>query len=240
MIKSFKILVMMLMTFGVYANDIYITQSGAGLDLNITQDGNNNVFGTSSARVILTSANSVWTLSQVGDSNVISATIKGATYTGTWAITGNLNDIAFRCDSAGSAKCEVVDVDITIVGNSANIDIDIGQNAAATNTNVTLAITGSYATFNADIDGITATNQTTSPVTVTLDSSCSTCGTNSSSNNLTMNVTQTGNGDAVGHKLTYVHTGTGTVDIIQTGTHDNVIDAIITSTGSDVDFTQTD
>jgi hypothetical protein len=37
-----------------------------------------------------------------------------------------------------------------------------------------------------------------------------------------------------------VHTGSGEVDIIQTGTNDNIIDAIITSTGADVDFTQTD
>ena len=51
---------------------------------------------------------------------------------------------------------------------------------------------------------------------------------------------KSGAGDSVGHKLNYVHTGSGEVDIIQTGTNDNIIDAIITSTGADVDFAQTD
>jgi hypothetical protein len=240
MSKMLKYFVMILLSFGAYANDIYITQSGAGLDLNITQDGNNNVLGTSSARVVMDGAGHVWTLSQVGDSNVISATIKGATYTGTWAITGNVNDIAFKCDSAGSSKCETVDVDVTVVGSYANIDIDIGENAAATNTNLTLAITGSYTTFNADIDGVSTGSQSASPVTVTLDSTCSSCGTNSSSNNIAMNVTQTGIGDSAGHKITYVHTGTGTVDLSQVGAKDNVIDMNITSTGADVDVAQSD
>ena len=34
------------MSLPAMANDIYITQSGAGLDLELTQDGQNNVFGT--------------------------------------------------------------------------------------------------------------------------------------------------------------------------------------------------
>ena len=100
------------MSYGVMANDIYITQSGAGLDLELTQDGQNNVFGTSAARVVLTGTGAVWTMSQVGDNNVISATIKGSTYTGTWAITGTANDILFTCDATGNSKCETVDVDI--------------------------------------------------------------------------------------------------------------------------------
>ena len=36
-----------------YANDIYIQQSGDNLDLDITQDGQNNVVGTSGTDVTL-------------------------------------------------------------------------------------------------------------------------------------------------------------------------------------------
>ena len=110
---NFSLFMIMMSAFvGVFANDIYITQSGVTLDLAVTQDGDNNVMGTSGARVTVTGANATWTVSQVGDSNIISATILGATYTGTWAVTGSANDIAFLCSSGGTGKCESVDVDI--------------------------------------------------------------------------------------------------------------------------------
>ena len=228
------------MSLPAMANDIYITQSGAGLDLELTQDGQNNVFGTSAARVILTGTGAVWTMSQIGDNNVIAATINGSTYTGTWAITGSTNDILFTCDASASSKCETVDVDIAINGDYSNIDIRIGANSAATNTNVTLDVDGNYNTFDADIDG-SKISQTDAPTTVTLDNTCATCGTaTSTTNNITMNYDASGDGDSAGHKLVYHHIGTGTVDIIQSGVYDTVIDASITSTGADVDITQTD
>jgi|TARA_B110000977_G_scaffold148135_1_gene187857 hypothetical protein len=229
-----------MMSLPAMANDIYITQSGAGLDLELTQDGQNNVFGTSAARVVLTGTGAVWTMSQIGDNNVIAATINGSTYTGTWAITGSTNDILFTCDASASSKCETVDVDIAINGDYSNIDIRIGANSAATNTNVTLDVDGNYNTFDADIDG-SKISQTDAPTTVTLDNTCATCGTaTSTTNNITMNYDASGDGDSAGHKLVYHHIGTGTVDIIQSGVYDTVIDASITSTGADVDITQTD
>ena len=238
--KFISTFIMVLMSFGAWSNSIYVTQSGAGLTLALTQDGSNNVFGTSSARIVITGTNTTWTMSQIGGNNVISATIKGSTYTGTWAITGSSNDILFTCDAAGTSKCETVDVDVAVNGDYSNIDIKIGANAAATNANVTLDIDGNYNTFDADIDG-TSLSQSASPVTVTLDNTCGTCGTASSSaDNITMNYDVSGDGDAVGHKLVYHHIGTGTVDIIQSGVYDTVIDASITSTGADVDITQTD
>ena len=239
--KRFLFCIMLtMMSLSAMANDIYITQSGAGLDLELTQDGQNNVFGTSAARVILTGTGAVWTMSQIGDNNVIAATINGSTYTGTWAITGSTNDILFTCDASASSKCETVDVDIAINGDYSNIDIRIGANSAATNTNVTLDVDGNYNTFDADIDG-SKISQTDAPTTVTLDNTCATCGTaTSTTNNITMNYDASGDGDSAGHKLVYHHIGTGTVDIIQSGVYDTVIDASITSTGADVDITQTD
>tara|TARA_B110000908_G_scaffold22324_1_gene25278 strand:- start:1622 stop:2344 length:723 start_codon:yes stop_codon:yes gene_type:complete len=238
--NMFKFLIIVLMSFGVMANSIYITQSGAGLTLNLTQDGSNNIFGTSLSKIVITGTDTTWTMSQIGDNNVISATLKGSTYTGTWAITGSSNDILFTCDAAGTSKCETVDVDIAVNGDYSNIDIKIGAVATATNTNVNLDIDGNYNTFDADIDG-TSLTQSASPVTVTLDNTCATCGTaTSSTNNITMNYDASGNGDVNGHQLIYTHVGTGTVDVIQTGVEDQLIDADITSTAADVDITQTD
>ena len=57
--KSFSIthallVAMLLFLTPSFANDIYIQQSGDGLDLDITQDGADNVIGTSSTDVSLT------------------------------------------------------------------------------------------------------------------------------------------------------------------------------------------
>ena len=43
-------LIMFMMVSTVYANDIYVTQSGATLDLDILQDGQNNTIGSSMDR----------------------------------------------------------------------------------------------------------------------------------------------------------------------------------------------
>ena len=64
----------LLFVFGVSsiasANDIYITQSGDTLDLDITQDGQNNVIGTSTTDVELTGDSMTLTITQTGNSNV--------------------------------------------------------------------------------------------------------------------------------------------------------------------------
>jgi hypothetical protein len=38
-----------LMAVSAYANDIYVTQSGDSMDLDITQDGQNNTVGNSTS-----------------------------------------------------------------------------------------------------------------------------------------------------------------------------------------------
>ena len=81
------------------ANDIYITQVGDTLDLDITQDGVGNVIGTSVTAVDLDGASMTFNISQVGNNNIVSALIKGTSYTGTWSATGNSNDIDFKCSS---------------------------------------------------------------------------------------------------------------------------------------------
>ena len=50
---------LMLMTSLSYANDIYVTQSGANLDLDITQDGSNNTIGSSQTASASTGATTV-------------------------------------------------------------------------------------------------------------------------------------------------------------------------------------
>ena len=112
MYKLISIVMLMLMTSLSNANDIYVTQSGASLDLDITQDGQNNT---------------------VGNSNVIKYQINGATYTGQINLQGNSNDVDLNCDSGGSnSSCGSANVVVSFIGNSNDIDLDIGQTSSAT------------------------------------------------------------------------------------------------------------
>ena len=214
-----------------HANDIYIQQigTGNGLDLSITQDGVNNVMGTNGAKVILSGTNHTWTVSQVGGANVIAAEIRGNTYTGTWAITGNSNNILFKCASAASAKCETATGNITVNGNSSNIDILIGESSDSATATLNLTIDGDSNVFNADIDGTSAV------VTVSLDNQLSSGG-----DKVTMNLTMDGNGDSQGHTVILDHTGDGTIDITQSGVNDAIVSIIASGTGHDIDIIQSD
>lgn len=223
---------MFVMGFSVaHANDIYIQQigTGNGLDLNITQDGVNNVMGTTGAKVILSGANHTWTVSQIGGANVIAAQIRGNTYTGTWAITGSSNNILFKCDSAAANKCETATGNITINGNSSDIDILIGESTDSASATLNLTIDGDANVFNADIDGTSAV------VTVSLDNQLS-----AGSDKVTMNLTIDGNGDSQGHTVILDHTGDGTIDITQSGVNDAIVSIIASGTGHDIDIVQSD
>ena len=46
-IASYIMFVMLMVTTPLFANDIYVTQSGASLTLDVLQDGENNTIGNS-------------------------------------------------------------------------------------------------------------------------------------------------------------------------------------------------
>ena len=133
MYKLISIIMLMLMTSLSYANDIYVTQSGASLDLDITQDGQNNTVGNSSTASTSTGATTILDIDQVGNSNVIKYQINGATYTGQINLQGNSNDVDLNCDSTGNnSSCGTANAVISFIGNSNDIDLDIGQTSSAT------------------------------------------------------------------------------------------------------------
>ena len=133
MYKLISIIMLMLMTSLSYANDIYVTQSGASLDLDITQDGQNNTVGNSSTASSSTGVTTILDIDQVGNSNVIKYQINGATYTGQINLQGNSNDVDLNCDSGGSnSSCGSANAVISFIGNSNDIDLDIGETSSAT------------------------------------------------------------------------------------------------------------
>ena len=132
---------MCLMMFSpVLANDIYVTQSGNTLTFDVLQDGQNNTIGNSTTASTVTGATSNFNIDQVGDSNVLTFDINGASYTGTFSTTGNSNNIDFNCDSGGSnSSCATVTASIIWVGSSNDLDIDVGETADATGANITIS-----------------------------------------------------------------------------------------------------
>jgi len=213
--------------FGAYANDIYVTQSGDTLDLDITQDGQNNQVGNSTTSSSVIGATATIDIDQVGNSNVLTFDVNGATYTGTFNVTGNSNNIDMNCDSTGNnSSCGTVTASITMVGNSNDIDLDIGEtsDSAGTTATITSAASDDSNVIAATIDGTSAI------LTITVDGD---------TNNWLVDID--GNGDVNGHTLIHTHTGgIADVDIVQSGLYDNMITLTTSGDNHDIDISQTD
>jgi len=220
--------VMCLMMFSpVLANDIYVTQSGNTLTFDVLQDGQNNTIGNSTTASTVTGATSNFNIDQVGDSNVLTFDINGASYTGTFSTTGNSNNIDFNCDSGGSnSSCASVTASIIWVGSSNDLDIDVGETADATGANITIS-----GASGSDSNVVAATIDGTSVIF--------TLNVNGDTNNFLVDID--GDGDSAGH--TYIHNHTGSiadVDITQSGIYDNMITLTTSGDNHNIDIIQRD
>ena len=225
--KIIAFIMLMFISLSVYANDIYITQSGSNLDLDVTQDGQNNTVGNSTTSSSVAGATTNLAITQVGNSNVLTFDVNGATYTGTFSVTGDSNDIDFNCDSTnGNSSCGTATASIVWVGSSNDLDIDIGETSDASN--ATVSITGSS---GSDSNVVAATIDGTSVImTLTI---------NGDTNNYLIDID--GDGDANGHTLVHSHTGSiADVDITQSGIYDNLINLTTSGDNADIDISQTD
>ena len=218
------------------ANEIYITQVGDGLDLDITQDGSGNDFGDSTTDVLLNGDDMTFAITQTGNNNDIAAVIKGANYTGTWTFTGNTNTVDLKCSSASAGNCETVTLNITTTGDDNTYDFDIGESADADATSISFTVTGDDNIVNAVVDGESAA------ITVVSNNSTS-LSTNSTAgdagNEFTFDID--GDGSTNGHTVNLTVTGGGSFyDITQGGVNDNTVDATFTGDDQDVTISQTD
>lgn len=219
-----------------YSNDIYITQAGDGLDLDVVQDGTNNVIGNSTTDVTLNGDDMTFSITQTGDANVIAAIIKGSTYTGTWTFTGDNNEVDLLCSSSATGDCDTVTLNIATTGDDNDYTLRVGSSADSESSVINFTVTGDDNIINSTVNGKSAA------LTVTLDNSAS-LSTNSSNSDAGVAITtvQGGDGDAHGHGITLdVTGGGGTIDISQTGVKDNIVDLTIDGDDFDVDITQSD
>mgnify|MGYP006242777747 FL=1 len=221
------IMFVMLMAIPVFANDIYVTQSGASLTLDVLQDGQNNTIGNSTTASTSTGASTNLNIDQVGNSNVITYQINGASYTGVINLQGNSNNVDLNCDSTGNnSSCGTANAVINFTGNSNDIDLDIGQTSAAT---------------SADVDIVGQTGSDSNVVAATVDgtSAILTITINGDSNNYLLDID--GNGDINGHTLVHSHTGgLADVDITQSGINDNIINLTTSGDSHNIDIIQRD
>jgi len=208
------------------ANDIYIQQSGDNLDLDITQDGQNNQAGNSTTAMSLTGDTMTFSISQVGDSNVIEATINGTTYTGNINLTGGLNTVDLDC---AASNCDTVSMSIDVTGDSADITVDLGSTADSSDYVGTIDITSAAAeTFTLTVNAAAA------DADIDISNASGTVGNTSS-------YTQTGDGDTNGHSLKHSHTGDGgVINMSQSGIYDNTINVTTSGDNAAIDITQTD
>ena len=221
------IMFVMLMAIPVSANDIYVTQSGASLTLDVLQDGQNNTIGNSTTASTSTGASTNLNIDQVGNSNIITYQINGASYTGVINLQGNSNNVDLNCDSTGNnSSCGSANAVINFTGNSNDIDLDIGQTSAAT---------------SADVDIVGQTGSDSNVVAATVDgtSAILTITINGDSNNYLLDID--GNGDINGHTLVHSHTGgLADVDITQSGINDNIINLTTSGDSHNIDIIQRD
>jgi hypothetical protein len=242
-----------LFAFSMYpalANDIYIEQVGDSLDLDIVQDGQDNVIGTSTTAAVLEGDSMTFSITQTGNYNTIAATIKGASYTGTWDITGDSNTIDMLCDSTGAVDCDSVRVDITVGGtnisDSNDFKIYVGETADAENLIASFTVDGDGNVFDVDVDGTSANLTVTVDNTASLASSpgSNTGGSLTAATGTTGNVIDIdidGNGDTNGHTINLDITGGGSsYSITQSGIQDNTVDATFDGDNQDVNITQSD
>jgi|TARA_B100000902_G_scaffold120731_1_gene120989 hypothetical protein len=236
--------------FPAYANDIYIQQSGNDLDLDITQDGTNNVLGNNTTGVTLQGNDMTFSVVQTGDSNIIETTIKGNTYTGNINLTGDSSTVDLDCDAGGAGNCETVSLSIDAVGDSFDITATIGGSGDAQNFVGTIDLDN-----NGNADTLTFTlNAKNADLNFDMGNDGSTAltgvgagGTTSSSSSVesgvanTVAITQSGAGDANGHSMTVDMKGGGSIaNITQTGVEDKVLSLTTVGNDAKIDITQTD
>jgi len=224
------------------ANDIYIEQVGDTLDLDITQDGQDNVIGTSTTDVNLDGDSMTFSITQTGDFNTIVADIQGGTYTGTWQFTGDSNSVDLSCDSTSGVNCENVTLNITTTGDDNTYDFNVGDVADADGSTISFTVTGDDNVIESDIDGKSANLTVVINNSASLATGGATSGTLTSSNagNI-VDIDVDGDGDSAGHSINLDITGGGsTYNITQSGIYDNTIDADFSGDSQDVDITQSD
>jgi hypothetical protein len=213
--KKLISLVLLLAVFSVNAgnNDIYITQSGTGLTMNIDQIGDTNKVGTSQTRATFTGTSMTVDIDQVGDSNTMAASVaQGNSTSFTANMTGDSNTTTLAFGATGDVAN--TDFDLAATGDSNEVTFTQGADATATAGDQDIVIAGNSNNVNATCEVVGCINN---------------WDIDGDENDI--DTTQTGNSD---HSITADITGsTNDIDIDQTNSTGSVSGVVVlTSTTS--------
>ena len=202
-------------------NDIYITQSGAGLTLTIDQIGATNKVGTANARVTLVGTSMVVDIDQAGDQNTLAQTVaQGNSTSWTMRQTGDSNTTTIT--AGGGADVASTDFDYAATGDTNVLTLTQGAAATATGGNQDYVIAGNENNVNTTCEVVGCINNW-----------------NIDGDTNDVDTTQTGNSD---HSITAIITGnTNNIDIDQTNSGGGVSDVVVitaTTTGGVIDIDQ--
>jgi hypothetical protein len=216
-------LVLFFAVFSVNAgnNDIYITQSGTGLTMNIDQIGDTNKVGTSQTRATFTGTSMTVDIDQVGNSNTMAASVAQGNSTSFTALTtGDSNTTTLALGASGDVAN--TDFDYAATGDSNAVTFTQGASATATAGNQDIVISGTSNDLNATCEVVGCINN---------------WDVDGDSNDI--DTTQTGNSD---HSITADITGsTNNIDIDQTNSTSLVSGVVVitaTTSNGTIDIDQ--
>jgi Curlin associated repeat len=188
--KKIITIIMMLASFNIFANEVYIEQVGNNSTVTITQDGAGNKIGTNITPFYIGSGSNTVTIDQIGSTNTLTGVINGSATDLTLSTTGSNNIQEVNCGSTATASCSSSTITQTIVGDDNTITQNLGTGA---NHSSNINVTGD---FNAVTHTSTMTGAST--VDITVIGNTNTIGvTQSGLLPKTVSVTSTGNNNTV-------------------------------------------
>lgn len=120
---------MLVMSFNVFANDIYVEQVGDSSTVTLIQQGSGNRMGTPSDSVYIGSGSNNVYLKQQGDNNELDMVVNGASTNVNVTTVGSGNIQTIDCGTTVSAGCSGSDIKQTTTGDTNTITQSLGTGA---------------------------------------------------------------------------------------------------------------
>jgi hypothetical protein len=160
-LKAIAFIMAMLGVNLVYANDVYVEQSGSSSTISITQQGIGNEAGNSIDSLYIGSGSNTITIDQIGSSNILAMVVNGSATDVVVNTTGSGNIQTIDCGTTASAACSSSTITQTVTGDDNIITQNLGSGA---NHISNINVTGDYnnITHTSTASGTTSMNATIS------------------------------------------------------------------------------
>jgi len=193
-LKGVIVLAIMLCTT-VWANELYMEQSGDSSTITITQDGASNEIGTQLSPVFIGGGSNTVNIEQIGAGNQLQFTVNGAATAMTIEQHGGNNTSTVTCGTTANASCSGSTIWQLITGDDNNITQTLG---AGGNHNSKITVTGdtntvSHTSTNTGAVSMqyTVTGNTNTILVTTAGTTAKTINANTTGNSNTVTIVQT-------------------------------------------------